>query len=249
MAGSRGRIYQEGINIVISGKPNVGKSSLLNYLAQKDRAIVTDIPGTTRDIIEEYLNVRGIPVRLMDTAGIRETEDVIEKIGVDKSRAAIESADIIVFLLDVAAGITDEDLDIYEQIKDKKFIILVNKEDLEERKITSYEINRYFQNATLIHGSLYNDMGLEELEDAIENKVLQGTNNAGMDIMLNIRQAEALNRARIHVVEVIGDLKNVPLDCLGVDVWGALECLGEVTGKGLKEEVIDRIFEEFCIGK
>lgn len=249
VAGSKGRIYQEGINIVICGKPNVGKSSLLNVLAQQDKAIVTDIPGTTRDIIEEYLNVRGIPVRLMDTAGIRETEDVIEKIGVDKSRAAIENADIIILLLDVAAGITDEDLDIYQKIKDKKFVILVNKEDLEERKITSGDIKNYFGNATIIHGSVQTEIGLDELEDAIEGKVLQGTNNAGMDIMINIRQAEALNRARKHVGDLMGDLDNAPLDCLGVDVWGALECLGEVTGKGLKEEVIDRIFKEFCIGK
>lgn len=249
VAGSRGRIYQEGINIVICGKPNVGKSSLLNVMAQKDKAIVTDIPGTTRDIIEEYLNVRGIPVRLMDTAGIRETEDVIEKIGVDKTRAAIENADIIIFLLDVAAGLTNEDLDIYNKIKDKKFIILVNKEDLEQRKINNDDLQHYFGSATIIHGSVQTDLGLEELEDAIEGKVLQGTNHAGMDIMLNVRQAEALKRARKHAGDLMGGLRNAPLDCLGVDVWGALECLEEVTGKGLKEEVIDRIFKEFCIGK
>ncbi|HBQ87733.1 MAG TPA: tRNA uridine-5-carboxymethylaminomethyl(34) synthesis GTPase MnmE [Syntrophomonas sp.] len=248
-AGNKGRIYQDGISLVICGKPNVGKSSLLNALVQKDKAIVTDIPGTTRDIVEEYLNVRGIPVRLMDTAGIRETEDVIEKIGVDKSRTAMENADMIIFLLDVASGITEEDLDIYQKIKDKKFVILVNKEDLEERKITSDEINKYFANAAIIHGSVRTDTGLEELEDAIESKVLQGQNGAGMEIMLNIRQAGALKRARKSVLDLLSSLRNAPLDCLGVDAWGALECLAEVTGKGLKEEVIDRIFKEFCIGK
>lgn len=248
-AGNKGRIYQDGISIVICGKPNVGKSSLLNVLVQKDKAIVTDIPGTTRDIVEEYLNVRGIPVRLMDTAGIRATEDVIEKIGVDKSRTAIENADMIIFLLDVASGITDEDLDIYQKIKDKKFVILVNKEDLEERKITPDELNKHFANAAVIHGSVHTDTGLEELEDAIESKVLQGQNGAGMEIMLNIRQAEALKRAQTSVLDLLCSLKNAPLDCLGVDAWGALECLAEVTGKGLKEEVIDRIFKEFCIGK
>lgn len=249
-AGSKSRIYHDGIKIVICGKPNVGKSSLLNALVQKDKAIVTDVPGTTRDIIEDYLNVRGIPVQLMDTAGIRETQDIIEKIGVERSNAAIEKADMAILLLDVAAGITDEDMVIYKKVKDKKFIILVNKEDLDERRISNNDLARYFQSATIIHGSVHTDMGLEELEQTIESMVLYGTENTmGMEIMLNIRQSDALQRARKHVEDLLDGLRNAPLDCLGVDVWGALECLAEITGKGLKEEVINRIFKDFCIGK
>lgn len=248
-AGSKGRIYQEGVNIVICGKPNVGKSSLLNALVQKDKAIVTDIPGTTRDIIEEHLNIKGIPVRLMDTAGIRSTEDIIEKMGVDKSRAAMEDADLIIFLLDVTSGIGALDLEIYQQINHKKLIILINKEDLKDRKITAHDIEHYFTHDIIIHGSVYTETGLQELEDTIYNMVLQGAPQLGMEIMLNIRQTEALKRARSHVADLLGQIHNAPLDCLGVDVWGALECLGEITGQGLKEEVIDRIFSEFCIGK
>lgn len=248
--GARARIYQEGLKVVIAGKPNVGKSSLLNALVQKDRAIVTDIPGTTRDVIEDYLNVRGIPVRLMDTAGIRATEDMIEQIGVNKSRQAIEEADLVILLLDVTAGITDEDLNVYENIKNRKFIILVNKEDLEERRITRADLAHYFKGARIIHGSVREDTGLEEMEEAIEAMVIQGAGeDSGLEIMLNIRQQDALERALRHVKDLLENLQTVSLDCLGVDAWGALECLAEITGKGLREEVLDRIFRDFCIGK
>jgi tRNA modification GTPase len=249
-AGSQSRIYQDGITVVICGKPNVGKSSLLNAMAKKDKAIVTDIPGTTRDVIEDYLNVRGIPVRLLDTAGIRDTEDVIEKIGVTKSQEAIDQADVAILLLDVAAGLTDDDLAIYEKVKHKKAIILVNKEDLQEKKISTADLAANFPAIPIIHGSVHTDAGLEELEQTIEHMVLQGKeNNAGLEIMLNVRQADALKRARQHVIDLQQELGKASLDCMGVDLWGALECLAEITGKGLKEEVIDRIFRDFCIGK
>lgn len=249
-SGERNEIYRNGISAVICGKPNVGKSSLLNALVKNDRAIVTDIPGTTRDVIEDYINIRGIPVKLMDTAGIRNTRDVIEQIGVRKSQQAIEEADVVIFLLDVGIGISGEDLDIYEKIKTKNPIILVNKEDLEEKNITAEELQANFPGTRIIRGSVREDVGLDELETTIEMLVFSGKVERGdLEIMVNIRQKNCLLKAKEHLENVRQCLTDVTLDCLGVDVWGALESIGEISGKNLKEDVIDRIFHDFCIGK
>ena len=249
-AGKRAEIYREGISIAICGKPNVGKSSLLNALLKKDKAIVTNIPGTTRDIVEDFINVRGIPVRLMDTAGIRATEDVVERIGVERSQEVIQAADLVIFLLDIETGITEEDLAVYENIENRHVIVLVNKEDLEEKRISEAQLEDLFKEVKVIRGSVKEDIGLEELEASIENMVLSGEVQADdMEIMLNMRQKQALLKARKHIEDALFALEDVPLDCLGVDIWGALESLGEITGKNLKEEVLDRIFHDFCIGK
>jgi len=249
-AGVRNQIYRDGIKVVICGKPNVGKSSLLNALLKKDKAIVTDIPGTTRDVVEDYINVRDIPVKIMDTAGIRITEDLVEIIGVEKSKKVIEQADLLVLILDIGDGITQEDLDIYENIDQDKLIVFVNKEDLQKKRISTEELESLFAGVKVIRGSAKTDMGLEELEMAVENMVLSGNLPVdGMDIMINLRQKDALLRSRAQIASALLNLRQVPADCLGVDIWGALETLGEISGKTLKEEVIDRIFHNFCIGK
>lgn len=249
-AGKRADVYREGIAIAICGKPNVGKSSLLNVLLRKDRAIVTSIPGTTRDIIEEQLNIKGIPVRLMDTAGIRATEDLVEKIGVERSQEVIREADLVIFLLDIGTGITDEDRAIYREIENQKLVVLANKEDLEDKNITSADMNKYFPGVKIIWASVKGEQGMDELEDSIEAMVLGGELQADdLEIMLNLRQREALLRARQHLEEALEEMEKIPLDCLGVDIWGALEALGEITGKNVKEELLERMFHDFCIGK
>lgn len=249
-AARRADIYRQGITIAIAGKPNVGKSSLLNALLRKERAIVTNIPGTTRDIIEDWLNIRGVPVKILDTAGIRDTEDIVEQIGVQRSREVIQQADLIIFLLDVTTGITAEDQYIYESIADGKVIVLVNKEDLEDKRVSEQELQQMFPGIPVIRGSVKEEIGLEELENLIEQMVLAGgLNSDDLEMVVNLRQKQSLATARQHLQEVLVSLQQVPLDCLGVDLRGALEALGEVTGKNLKDEVIDRIFHDFCIGK
>lgn len=250
VAGQRSEIYRDGLKVVICGKPNVGKSSLLNALVKKEKAIVTEIPGTTRDVIEDYINVRGIPVKIMDTAGIRLTEDIVEKIGVEKSKEVIEQADLLIFVLDVAAGIGKEDMDIYQDIDRKRLIVLVNKEDLDNKKIAPGELEELFPGVKVIRASVRNDIGVEELEEAVEEMVLEGViPGDGLEIMINLRQKNALVRSRAQVESALQALREVPLDCLGVDIWGALETWGEISGKTLKEEVINRIFHDFCVGK
>lgn len=249
-AGRRNEIYRDGVKVVICGKPNVGKSSLLNALTKKDKAIVTEMPGTTRDVVEDFINIRGIPVKIMDTAGIRLTDDFVEKIGVEKSKAVIEQADLILFMLDLADGISQDDLDIYQTLNRDRLIILVNKEDIDRKSISAEQLADLFPEVKLIRTSMINDTGLDELEKTIEEMVLYGSLPAdGMDIMINLRQKNAMLRSREQVENALQNLGQVTPDCLGVDIWGALETLGEVSGKTLKEEVIDRIFRDFCIGK
>ncbi len=249
-AGGRNEVYRDGVVVVICGKPNVGKSSLLNALLRKEKAIVTDIPGTTRDVVEDYINIRGIPVKIMDTAGIRFTEDLVEKIGVEKSREVIERADLLIFMLDIAEGISQDDIDIYNLVDPERVIVLVNKDDLESKKISPSQLEGLFAGVKVIRASVINEVGLEELEKTVEDKVLNGAvPGDGLDIMVNLRQKDALERTCEQVRNARQALQAVPLDCLAIDIWGALETLGEISGKSLKEEVIDRIFHDFCLGK
>ncbi len=250
LAGERANIYREGIDIAICGKPNVGKSSLLNALLKKEKAIVTNIPGTTRDVIEDFINIKGIPVRLRDTAGIRLTDDLVERIGVERSRQVILDAELVIFILDVETGITVEDKEIFKAIDNNNVIVLVNKEDVEAKRITDGELTDLFGDTKIIRGSVKEDIGLEELEKTIEDLVLSGdVLYDNEEIMINLRQKNALLKAKKYLTDTLVLIEDLPLDCIGVDVWGALEAIGEITGKSLKEEVIDRIFTEFCIGK
>ncbi len=250
-AGELGNIYKEGISVAICGKPNVGKSSLLNALLRKERAIVTDVPGTTRDLIEEHINIKGIPVKLIDTAGIRETQDLIEQIGISRAQQAVQDADLVVFLLDIEAGMTEEDRNIYNDIESKeRVIVLINKDDLMEKNISEEEVKQNFPELKIIRASVKEEIGIEELEDIIETMVVAGfTGSDNLEFIVSLRQKDTLLAGRKYIQDAIDAMEEVPLDCLGVDLQNALASLGEITGRNLKEESIDRIFREFCIGK
>ncbi len=250
-AGELGDIYKDGISVAICGKPNVGKSSLLNALLRKDRAIVTDIPGTTRDLIEEYINIKGIPVKLTDTAGIRETRDIVEQIGISRAQQAVRDSDLVVFLLDIEAGMTEEDRAIYNEIENKeRVIVLINKDDLMEKNISEGEIKQHFAGLRVIWASTREEIGIQELEDSIEQLAVAGfMESENLEMAVSLRQKEILLAGQHHIQEALDAMEEVPLDCLGVDIQSAMTSLGEITGRNLKEESINRIFKEFCIGK
>ena len=242
-----GRVLKEGVRTAILGKPNVGKSSLMNMLLREERAIVTDIPGTTRDTIEEFVNIRGIPFRIIDTAGIRETEDVIEEIGVNKAKKEINEADMIIAVFDISRDLSEEDYEIIELIKNKKSIILINKIDLDEK----WEINKIFNNKKVFNISAKNKIGVEELEDEIEKLWKNNDMSTGEDIIIsNMRHRnlilEALNSANNAIEALKCDL---PVDMISIDIKSLLENLGTITGQNVNEETINGIFSRFCLGK
>ena len=246
----KGRIIREGIAVVIVGRPNVGKSSLLNEMAGKSKAIVTDIPGTTRDIIEEYINIKGIPVRIIDTAGIRETEDVVERIGVEMAKKAVESADLIIVMLDASQGLRDEDHEIIREAKDKKVVILLNKIDLVDKK-RAEEIETLIKGKKTIRTSLKNDIGVEELEEYIAYIFLKGEINSESDILVtNIRHKSLIDKALRSIDDAAASYEqNMPLDCITIDIKNAAERLGEITGESVNEDIMHEIFSRFCVGK
>lgn len=242
----RGKVLREGINTLILGRPNVGKSSLLNALLKENRAIVTDIPGTTRDTIEEVLDLDGIPLNLIDTAGIRDTEDTVELIGVEKAKSQIDNADLVLILLDSSEELSTEDVDILEFAKDKEKIIIINKTDLDQKldldKLKDYKY---------IMMSIVENTGLEELQEEIKDLFFEDKISSKENIMVsNIRHIESLRRGRDALVSAIEDLENgIPLDLVEVDLNICIDELGNITGKTTSEDVLDRIFSEFCIGK
>ncbi|KAB3532216.1 tRNA uridine-5-carboxymethylaminomethyl(34) synthesis GTPase MnmE [Alkaliphilus serpentinus] len=245
-----GKILREGLNTVIIGKPNVGKSSLLNALLKESRAIVTEIPGTTRDIIEEQLNIKGIPIRLVDTAGIRDTDDIVEKIGVDKSKEFFNKADLVIFMLDSSRELTQEDIEIMEMIKIKKAIVLVNKTDLPQILDLS-KVYDILGEKNVIKISLMEKTGLSELEDTLVDMVYKGDIKTKDHIMVtNIRHKNALERAIISLEEGIEAInKKLAMDFIEVDFKNTWDYLGEITGDTVGEDLIDHIFANFCIGK
>ncbi|MDR5588323.1 MULTISPECIES: tRNA uridine-5-carboxymethylaminomethyl(34) synthesis GTPase MnmE [Clostridium] len=238
-----GKIIRDGLNVVIIGKPNVGKSSLLNVLLKEKRAIVTDIPGTTRDIIEEYLNIDGIPIKITDTAGIRETEDTVEKIGVERSREKIEEADLIILILDSSRELEEEDKEIINTIKDKNHIVLLNKTDL-DRKIADIDLDNQ------INISAKTGYGIDELKNKIKELFFSGDINSESLIVSNVRHKQALYRS-LENCEVALDRVNANefLDLISIYVTSAMKALGEITGDELEEDVLNKIFSEFCVGK
>ncbi|WP_026883396.1 tRNA uridine-5-carboxymethylaminomethyl(34) synthesis GTPase MnmE [Clostridium akagii] len=248
LTADEGKILREGLKTAIVGKPNVGKSSLLNVLLEENRAIVTDVAGTTRDVIEEYINIDGIPINIMDTAGIRETEDIIEKIGVEKSKQKIEEADLIVFMLDSSSALDEKDLEIIEYIKNKKYIVLLNKIDL-PRKIDEKsikDINPEF----IIEISAKNALGIVELKNKIKNLFFKGDIKLNDYIITNTRHKAALIKAKNSLIDSLTALKNTQaIDLASIDVRNAWYALGEVTGDTLEEDLIDKIFKNFCLGK
>ena len=245
----QGRLIREGIKTVIIGKPNVGKSSLLNALVRENRAIVTDIPGTTRDVIEEYVNIKGILVRILDTAGIRETRDLVEKIGVEKSREMTQDADLILFILDASQPLGKEDMEILQLLKDKQVLILLNKSD--QPHVIDEEDIRSLTDSTILKTSMVDGTGLDQVENFIYNMVYSGRVEQKNPVMItNNRHKEALIRAERHLGEALEAMDaSMPLDMVTIDIRNVWEALGEITGESLTENLIDRIFMEFCLGK
>lgn len=247
---NRGKILRDGIETVILGKPNVGKSSLLNAILRENRAIVTDIPGTTRDIIEEYVNIDGIPLKIIDTAGIRDTEDLVEKIGVDRAKASIEKADLIIGVFDVSREFTEEDKKILELLKNRKSIVLLNKIDLKTGQKDEF-LKELEEIDHIIETSIIENIGIESLEEHIKSLFYEGDINMESDIVVtNVRHKLQLEKALKNIKSAIGDIQmNVPLDCIEIDLRNAWEDLGEISGDAIAEDILDKIFKDFCIGK
>ncbi len=246
----RGRIIREGLKVALIGRPNVGKSSLMNALLQEERAIVTEIPGTTRDVIEEYLNVRGIPVRLMDTAGIRETNDLVEKIGVERTRARYRDADLILTVLDVSEPLTADDRELLEQVAEKPAIVILNKSDLDQ-KISEAEIRAMVPRAKIIKTSATNEIGLSMLEAAIEEAVnTNSVNPSGFSFITNVRHLSILEEGLKLLEDVTGSIEErQPYDLIEMDLRGLFDILGRITGDTLSEDLIESVFSQFCLGK
>ncbi|WP_346887794.1 tRNA uridine-5-carboxymethylaminomethyl(34) synthesis GTPase MnmE [Clostridium sp. UBA1056] len=243
-----GKILREGLSTVIVGKPNVGKSSLLNALTKENRAIVTDIPGTTRDVIEEYINISGIPIKVIDTAGIRETDDVVEKIGVERSRAKINDADLIILILDSSNDLSEEDKEIINHISNKKYMILLNKSDLNS-KITQGNLQNI--NCKNIYSiSAKTGEGIDKVRTAIKDMFFKGEISTNNIIITNTRHKEALLRAYECIESAIDTLNHTfAIDLASIDIRNAWTFLGEITGDSLEENIIDKIFKDFCLGK
>ena len=241
-----GKIIRDGLNIVIVGKPNVGKSSLLNALLKEKRAIVTDVPGTTRDVIEEYINLDGIPIRITDTAGIRETEDIVEKIGVEKSKEKIEEADLIILMIDASRDIDEEDKAIIDKIKNRKYIVLLNKIDLDME--ISQEVINDLDNKIDI--SAKTGKGIDDLKIEIKNLFFNGEINSESLIISNTRHKQALYRSLENCDIALNRVNaNEYLDLISIYITAAMKALGEITGDELEEDLLNKIFSEFCVGK
>jgi len=246
----RGKILREGISVVIAGKPNVGKSSLLNQLAGSTRAIVTEIPGTTRDIIEEYVNIKGIPAKITDTAGIRSTQDIVEKIGVDKAYKAIEDADLIIVVIAADTGILDEDVEVLESIKGKKSLVLINKTDLVDKQKID-EVRKQINVDIVLEASVIKEQGIEGLEEKISEMFFKGDISQNDEILLtNARHKNLVDHAIIAIEQAINSFDlGMPLDMVTIDIKNCADCIGQITGESIDEDIMHNIFSRFCIGK
>lgn len=245
-----GKIYRDGISTAIVGKPNVGKSSLMNALLRESRAIVTDIPGTTRDLIEEYLNIKGIPLKITDTAGIRDTEDHVEKIGVERSKALFNQSDLVIFVINMAEKLTEEDYQIIELIKDRNAILIFNKSDLEKIVDIDY-IRKELPDKPIIYASMMDKSGIEEIEDKIIETVLgNDVQTADVGYISNVRHIQAIKNAQESIDEALTACNDrMPYDFIQVDVKNTLESIGEITGDTVEDDLINKIFSNFCLGK
>ncbi|CCI86818.1 tRNA uridine-5-carboxymethylaminomethyl(34) synthesis GTPase MnmE [Lactobacillus gigeriorum] len=244
-----GTILRNGLATAIVGQPNVGKSSLLNYLTQSDKAIVTDVAGTTRDTLEEYVSVRGVPLKLIDTAGIHDTDDKVEKIGVARSQKALEQADLVLLLIDASQELNDEDRALLELTANKKRIIVLNKSDLGQ-KVTPEEM-KAISGSEVVATSILKEDNLSSLEDLIKQLFFSGIENSQDQILVtNQRQVGLLNKAKQQLKDVIQAVDDeVPVDIAQIDLTGAWETLGEITGDSAPDELINALFSQFCLGK
>lgn len=246
----QGKILREGLATALVGRPNVGKSSLLNHLLHEDKAIVTDIAGTTRDVIEEYVNVLGVPLKLVDTAGIRETDDRVEKIGVERSRQALDRSDLVILLLNASEPLTTEDIELLQLTQDKKRIIVLNKMDLEP-KLDLNELYQHVDKAEVLKTSVLKNEGIRELEEHIAMLFYGGIENSQTTVLVtNARHIALLEQAKAALEAVLTGLEQeLPVDLVQIDMTRAWELLGEITGDSYQDELLDQLFSQFCLGK
>ncbi|MFJ5718108.1 tRNA uridine-5-carboxymethylaminomethyl(34) synthesis GTPase MnmE [Neobacillus sp. NPDC093127] len=246
----QGKILREGLSTAIVGRPNVGKSSLLNSLVQENKAIVTDIPGTTRDVIEEYVNVRGVPLRLLDTAGIRETEDIVERIGVERSRQVLKEADLILLVLNYSDQLSEEDENLFKVVEGMDTIVIVNKTDLPQQ-IDMTRVRELAMEHKVVTTSLLEDRGVDELEEAIASLFFAGSIEAGdMTYVSNSRHIALLHQSLHAIEEVLEGVEiGTPIDIIQIDLTRTWELLGEIIGESVHESLIDQLFAQFCLGK
>ena len=247
---SDGKIVRDGINIAILGKPNVGKSSLLNRLLKSTRAIVTEIPGTTRDTIEEALNLRGIPVNLTDTAGIRRTEDIVEQQGVERSKSYLDLASLILMVFDASEPLTDIDIELLQEASSRSAILVLNKIDL-PISTTSKDLQLHAPQKTVVQTSMLHGEGIEDLKSTVLQHVIGGDFVLGdSPIITNVRHDDALRRSQASLSHAIESLDaKMPPEFIAVDLRSSLDAIGEIVGKTTTEDLLDRIFSQFCIGK
>ncbi|MEG0319319.1 MAG: tRNA uridine-5-carboxymethylaminomethyl(34) synthesis GTPase MnmE [Niameybacter sp.] len=245
-----GKMIREGVKTAIVGQPNVGKSSLLNALLEENKAIVTDIPGTTRDVVEAYLNIDGMPFLLLDTAGIRETDDVVEKIGVERSKESIEKADLILMLIDSSRALDTEELTIIEEINNKNVIFILNKVDLEP-VITQEILSTYTKNHPIIQISAMKQNGLDALRQSMKHFIVKQGISIGQEATIsNQRQKQSLVKAIESLNKVEDTIEiGMPEDCIAIDLHDAYGHLGNIVGEALKDEIIGELFSRFCLGK
>src|SRR5699024_9927580 len=246
----QGKIMREGLATAIIGRPNVGKSSLMNTLVQENKAIVTEVPGTTRDIIEEYVNVRGVPLRLVDTAGIRETEDIVEKIGVERSRKVLQEADLILLVLNNNEPLSDDDIALFEAVKDFEFIVIINKTDLDQQ-LDLDKVKQLAGTSPIVSTSLLQEEGIDRLETAISETFFEGDiDTADFTYVSNVRHIQLLNQAKETLEDAMEGLEmEMPLDMVQIDVTRTWEILGEIIGDTASDALIDQLFSQFCLGK
>lgn len=244
----KGKMIKEGIKTAIVGKPNVGKSSILNSVLKEERAIVTHVAGTTRDVIEEVVNLKGIPLVLVDTAGIRKTDDLVENIGVEKSKKLIESADLILFVVDGSRPLDEEDMKIHEAIKAEKVIGILNKIDIKE----DIDLSPLTKISKWLEISAIKNQGIDEMEEEIYRHIIdENIEDSSQKITItNVRHKSALEKTKQSIENIFETIESgLPMDLMAVDIKGALDSLSEVTGEISSEDLLDHIFSNFCVGK
>lgn len=247
----QGKVLREGLATAIIGRPNVGKSSLLNSLLHEDKAIVTNVAGTTRDVIEEYVNVDGVPLKLIDTAGIRDTKDQVEKIGVERSRKALDAADLILLLIDNSEELTAEDRELLEATKDKQRIVILNKTDL-PNKVDRSELKKLVGSDKLIETSIVKNEGMNQLGETISKMFFEEgiENNQNSVMVTNARHIGLLHQADDDLGDVLkGIAAGMPVDLVQIDMTRCWDLLGEITGDSYQDELLDQLFSQFCLGK
>lgn len=246
----QGKILREGLATAIIGRPNVGKSSLMNVLVHENKAIVTEIPGTTRDVIEEYVNVRGVPLRLVDTAGIRETEDIVERIGVERSRKVLKESDLILLVLNHGEELTEEDINLFKAVEGLDVIVILNKTDLPAR-IDFDRVNQLANGRPVITTSLIEEKGIDQLETSISETFFEGSLDPGdLTYVSNVRHIQLLRQSLDALQDTMDGMENdMPIDLVQIDVTRAWELLGEIIGDSVHDSLIDQLFSQFCLGK